>query len=305
MGTLNFIDLALILSNLDFECVLIKFGLLLISFGLLLKLAIFPFHGWIADVYLGTNLVSACFLAIIPKIIFFVAVVKILVLFSFFKSQLSLLFGILGVFSIIVGTVIGLYQIKLLRVLAFSAMVNMGYILVSISLQTIEGFVAGFYSILIYSFVMLGIFIILLLYRERLKFIIDLVEIAKGSKLLAFIFVTLILSLAGVPPFAGFCGKFFIFLAIINQGEYFYAFLLFFTSIVTVVYYLRLIRFIYFSEHLTLINIQLNPISNWVAIPLILIFITNLLLFAFQAPLLLFLHNLIIDTFFLSKSIII
>jgi NADH-quinone oxidoreductase subunit N len=81
-------------------------------------------------------------------------------------------------------------------------------------------------------------------------------ELFKGNRLIALMFAVFIFSLAGLPPFAGFCGKFFIFLAIIKQGEYLYVVILFFFSIVTAVYYLRLIRFLYFSSQFSLINIQ-------------------------------------------------
>jgi len=116
---------------------------------------------------LGANLACVGFLATIPKIIFLITLIKIIFLFSFIKFELSLLLGILGSCSIIMGTIVGLYQVKILRVLAFSAMVNIGYIILAISLQSIEGIIASIYSMGIYSFGILGIFLILMSYRSK------------------------------------------------------------------------------------------------------------------------------------------
>jgi NADH-quinone oxidoreductase subunit N len=116
---------------------------------------------------LGANLACISFLAIIPKIIFLITLIKIVFLFSFLKFELSLLLGILGSCSIIIGTIVGLYQIKILRVLAFSAMVNLGYIILAISLQSIEGIVASIYSMFIYSLGIVGIFLVLMSYRSK------------------------------------------------------------------------------------------------------------------------------------------
>jgi NADH-quinone oxidoreductase subunit N len=113
------------------------------------------------------NLACVGFLATIPKIIFLITLIKIILLFPFFKFELSLVLGILGSCSVIIGTIVGLYQIKLLRILAFSAMVNIGYVIVGISLQSIEGIVAGIYSMLIYSGLILGVFVILMSYRSK------------------------------------------------------------------------------------------------------------------------------------------
>jgi NADH-quinone oxidoreductase subunit N len=101
-----------------------------------------------------------------------------------------------------------------------------------------------------------------------------------------------------LPPFAGFCGKFFIFLALIKQGEYLYVFILFFFSILTAVYYLRLIRFVYFSSQSSLINMQSIKISKYVSFIIAVLFLVNVFLFLFQAPLILFITNLVIQSFF-------
>jgi NADH-quinone oxidoreductase subunit N len=107
------------------------------------------------------------FLATIPKIIFLITLIKLIFLFPFLKLELSVLLSVLGSCSIIIGSIIGLYQVKILRVLAFSAMVNIGYIILAISLQSIEGIVASIYSMFIYSLGILGIFFILMSYRSK------------------------------------------------------------------------------------------------------------------------------------------
>jgi NADH-quinone oxidoreductase subunit N len=143
---------------------------------------------------------------------------KIIFLFSFYKFTLGLVLGILGSITILFGTVVGLYQVKLLRILAFSSMVYMGQIIMAISTQSIDGVAAGCYLMLIYSIVNLCIFFIIMCFRTsagwELKFIVDLAELIKSNKLLAVVLMTFMLSLAGVPPFAGFCGKLLLVLAL-------------------------------------------------------------------------------------------
>ncbi len=302
LGTLDFIELNLIFVNTFEYSFITKIGIFFILFGLLLKLAIFPFHGWIADIYLGANLVSITFIAIVPKIVFIVVLIKLVFLISFLKFELTILLNVLGIISILIGTLIGLYESKILRLIAFSSMVNIGHILISISLYNIEGIVAGCYMMLIYSVLILGIFIILMSYRSyegwELKFITNLVEMISGNKLMALTFALLMLSLAGIPPLAGFCGKFLFFTALLKQGEYLYAIILFTLNVITAIYYLRTIRFIYFTSQKQIVNFKNLPISRVTSFCLSLIFFFNFLLFFFQAPLLLFLTNLILINFY-------
>jgi len=302
LGTVDFIELNLIFAHPLESSFIIKIGIYFILFGLLLKLAIFPFHGWIADIYLGANLVSITFTAIVPKIVFIAVLIKFFFLFSFFKFELTIVLNVLGIISILIGTLIGLYESKILRLIAFSSMVNIGHILISISLDSIEGIVAGCYMMLIYSVLTLGIFIILMSYRSHegweLKFITNLVEMVNSNKLIALTFALLMLSLAGIPPLAGFCGKFLFFIAILKQGEYLYAIILSILNVITAIYYLRTIRFIYFTNQKQIVNFKNLPISIVTSFCLSLILFFNFLLFFFQAPLLLFLTNLILITFY-------
>jgi len=251
---------------------------------------------------LGANLVSITFIAIVPKIVFITVLIKLIFIFAFFKFELTILLNSLGIISIVIGTLLGLYESKILRLIAFSSMVNIGHILIAISLDSIEGIVAGCYMMLIYSILILGIFIILMSYRSdggwELKFITNLSEIVNGNSLMALTLALLVLSLAGIPPLAGFCGKFLFFTAILKQGEYFYAIILFFTNVVTAVYYLRTIRFIYFTSQKRIVNLNNLSTSRVVNFNLSLIFYFNILLFFFQAPLLLFLTNLILNYFY-------
>jgi len=102
----------------------------------------------------------------VPKIVFIAVLIKLIFIFSSFKFEFAIVLNVLGIISILIGTLIGLYESKILRLIAFSSMVNIGHILISISLNSIEGLVAGCYMMLIYSILLLGIFIILMSYRS-------------------------------------------------------------------------------------------------------------------------------------------
>jgi len=119
-----------------------------------------------------------------------------------------------------------------------------------------------------------------------------------GNKLMALTFTLLMLSLAGIPPLAGFCGKFLFFMAILKQGEYLYAIILSILNVITAIYYLRTIRFVYFTSQKQIVNFKNLPVSIVTSFCLSSIFFFNFLLFFFQAPLVLFLTNLILTTFY-------
>jgi NADH-quinone oxidoreductase subunit N len=131
-----------------------------------LKLAIVPFHYWIGDVYDGSHLVVTLFLSTIPKITFVVLLVKLYFVFFSVFPVLSHVFYVLALFSIFFGTIISLYQEKIKRLLAYGTIVHMGFILLSLSLQSTEATVSALLYLVIYIILTLNVFSVLLIHTN-------------------------------------------------------------------------------------------------------------------------------------------
>ena len=174
LGTLNFMDIELVLSSfnsfLNFNK-LVFFGAFFILVGFFFKLGIVPFHFWIADVYEGSPLLITAFFSVFPKIsFFFVLLIVIFFVFSSLSYILIDVFYFSALSSVFLGILYALYQYKIKRLLAYSAVTHMGYILFAISQGSVEGFQSFFIYIFIYVFSSLNIFGILLAFRQHKTF---------------------------------------------------------------------------------------------------------------------------------------
>jgi NADH:ubiquinone oxidoreductase subunit 2 (subunit N) len=172
-------------------------------------------------------------------------------MFNFESEFFSILFFFCGVLSVIVGIVNAMYQYKIKRFLAFSSITTVGFVLISFSTMTFEGFFSGIYFMFCYVFsVALLFFILLNVRKHNLKELNELFDLSllNNNPVLSFIVCIIFLSFAGIPPLIGFFGKLFIFFSLFNSFNYFILFLLLFLSVVSSFYYLRVVRFIYFTK---------------------------------------------------------
>jgi NADH:ubiquinone oxidoreductase subunit 2 (subunit N) len=156
---------------------------------------------------------------------------------------------ILAIFSIFVGTLLALYQTKIKRLLAYSAVSHMGFILLSILIGSEMGFLCSFIYLFIYLLISINIFSIIIsirkyLYKIELKNLVEFVSLFQSNFILSFFLVLCLLSIAGIPPFAGFFGKFYLFFLLTSSGQYLVALYVVLFSVLSCVYYIRLIRFI-------------------------------------------------------------
>jgi NADH-quinone oxidoreductase subunit N len=186
-------------------------------------------------------------------------VALILKLVYFFGALIKLIIflKIISLLSIFYGTIITLYQTKILRLLAYGGIVHIGYILLPICYFEdcgIDAFVYSINYLLIYIILSLTIFSILiylnnLLIKQKarkLVYISDFGELKNSA--LAFILALSFLSMAGIPPFAGFFAKFYIFMLMAQSGDYISLLFICIFSIISCVYYLRLINFLFFDK---------------------------------------------------------
>jgi NADH-quinone oxidoreductase subunit N len=215
-------------------------------------------------------------------------------------SIFSFLILLCSFFSIFLGSILALYQVKIKRFLAYSAIVHMGYILLPISLGTYASMYVAFYYLFVYVLVSINIFtIFLIMYKEKgvpVRNIVDISYISHSNFFLAVLFSLAILSVAGIPPLAGFFGKIYVFSFLIETGNYFLALFVVLISVLSCAYYIRLVRFILFREK----NDKL-PISNYIHITeiqsflLIFLFYINFFFFFLQGPLILIFDNILLS----------
>lgn len=246
-GSCNFVTIKMILSQQE-PGLMVLTGMIFVIAGLFFKISIVPFHMWTPDVYEGTSTSVTAFLASIPKIAAFVMIVRVLFIpFSSLLAYWQPMLCFLAVASMIIGAFTALNQKNIKRLLAYSAIGNMGYALMGVIAGTPGGVQASLVYMLLYGITVLGFFICLLAANQRgyvLNTIHDLSGLVKVSPGISFVMIFLLFSLAGIPPLVGFLGKLYVFQAAIAQGYYTMTIIGVVTSVVAAAYYLKIIKMI-------------------------------------------------------------
>jgi NADH-quinone oxidoreductase subunit N len=304
-GTTNFDDLySLFLPNVFLEETHsgILIGLMFFSVGFLFKLGVFPFHMWVPDAYEGAPTIVTTLLASLSKFAIAAAFIKIYVyVFFSFTFYWYRVFLVLGVLSVIFASIAAIYQDKIKRLLAYSGIAHMGYVLLALSSNSLEGLFAAYYYLIVYSLTSLAIFIILLSVRRytnflKLKTLSELSSLFRNNPPLAFSFSVLMFSMAGIPPLAGFFSKLFVFLSLLSVGNYLASTVVIVTSVVSAFYYLWIVKIIFFKDYP--VKTYYVPISKINAQFLMLIVILNIFIFMFQNAVSIWLINLIFSWYF-------
>lgn len=253
-GATGSLDLATINRHLSLQSThtnLLAFGLVFIVAGIAFKLGAAPFHMWAPDVYQGAPTPVTLFLGSAPKLAGFALAYRLLVDgLGGLVEQWQLMLIILAVLSIGVGNVIAIAQQNIKRMLAYSAIAHMGYMLLGLLSGTQSGYAASLFYVLTYTLMTIGAFgVIILMCREGhdVDRIDDLRGLAKRSPWFALVMLVLIFSMAGVPPFVGFWSKWFVLREVVNAGYLWLAAVAVFFAIIGAFYYLRLIRMMYFE----------------------------------------------------------
>lgn len=253
-GTTNVADIGIYLSANPAELSnpLTVAGMLLLSTGFLFKIAIAPFHMWTPDVYQGAPTPITAFMSAGPKAAAFAALMRILTLgLGGLQDEWTSLLWVLAVLTMTVGNVIAIYQTNLKRMLAYSSIAHAGYALVGIVAANEIGMSGILFYLLAYTFMNLGAFAVLVLAGKKGEENLTLEGFSGfGYKkpLLAVAMTIFLFSLMGVPPMAGFIGKFYIFSGAIKAGYIWLAVIAMLNSAVSLYYYLRVIVFMYFKE---------------------------------------------------------
>ena len=250
-GSLNIAEVATAISSKEMGTVFV-FGLVFVVIGLSFKLGAVPFHMWIPDVYHGAPTTVTSYIASAPKIAGFALIIRLLVegMGSLHADWQGMLV-ILSVLSMALGNVIAIAQTNLKRMLAYSTISHVGFILLGILAGTNDGYSASMFYTLTYALMSLGAFGMIIL-LARSGFEADKLDDFKGlnqrSPWFAFMMLILMFSMAGVPPTVGFWAKLTVIKAVIDIDMLWLALVAVFFSIIGVYYYLRLIKLMYFDK---------------------------------------------------------
>lgn len=250
-GLTNFDGLAHLIFLGHYDNALL-IGSIFLIISLLFKLAAAPFHMWAPDVYEGSPTVVTIFFAVVPKIAILYLLYKILYgpFVAIFFPHIQFLLIISGVLSIFIGTFAAIYQNRIVRLMAFSAIAHIGFILLGFSTGSFTSFYSSFIYIIIYIFMTINSFtFILSVYpANQHKYFADLLAFAKYQPILAITFTFTLLSIAGIPPLAGFFSKFYILLSLIDHHFFIIAIIIVLLSVISAYYYIRIIQWMYFKN---------------------------------------------------------
>ena len=230
----------------------ILIGCTFIIIALLFKLAAAPFHMWAPDVYEGSPTIVTAFFAIVPKIGTLGVLILLLTgpfLSLFNELQPIILFS--ACLSLIVGSVGALNQAKMKRLLAYSAISHIGFLLVGLLPNSLLGIHACFVYICLYIVMSFNTFAFVLANFRHGNFITQLSGLSRQNPILAFTFAFTLLSIAGVPPLAGFYSKYLVLLQAVNNEFFGVALIGIICSCIAGFYYLRIIRWMFFKHDLT------------------------------------------------------
>lgn len=250
-GTTSFAGLAEALTGAQ-DNVGVIVGVVFVICGLAFKISAVPFHMWTPDVYEGSPTPVTAFFSVAPKIAALCLFIRVLVgPFDDLLMQWRQVLTVICVASMLWGAVAAIAQTNIKRLMAYSSIGHVGYALIGLVSGTQEGARGMIYYMLIYLFMNVGTFAVILAMRVKERYvenINDLSGLSKTNPAIALALTILMFSMAGIPPLAGFFGKYFVFVAAVNAGLIPLAIIGVLSSVVGAFYYLRLIKVMYFDE---------------------------------------------------------
>jgi NADH-quinone oxidoreductase subunit N len=240
-GTLDFAAMTGRISGEPFQ--LFAFVLLLAGVGF--KISAVPFHLWTADVYEGSPIAVTAYLSVISKgAMLFVMITLLYDVFAPLADTWYRMISIIAVATMLIGNLFALRQENMKRFLAFSSIAQMGFILVGLGGQSVTGSTSVIYFVLVYLFSNLGAFGVVALVssltgRESMS---DYTGFHKTNPRLAWVLAISLFSLAGIPPMAGFFGKFFLIFVGAAKGNWALVVIAALNMVIALYYYLKIIR---------------------------------------------------------------
>jgi NADH-quinone oxidoreductase subunit N len=251
-GSLDLQQIAEAVSTRGSGDLILVFGLVFLVVGLAFKLGVVPFHMWIPDVYHGAPAAITLFISSVPKMAAFAMAFRLLQtglgeLHGDWQQMLSLL----AVFSIVLGNLAAIAQSNIKRMLAYSTISHMGFVLLGLLPGTASGFGAGMYYVIVYSIMSaaaFGMVIILSARGVEAEQLDDFKGLNQRNSWYAAIMAMVMFSMAGVPVFVGFFAKWLVIKAALDAGLIWLAIIAVIFSVIGSFYYLRVVKLMYFDE---------------------------------------------------------
>lgn len=250
-GSLDIVMIARRISGHEANNLLALFGLVFIVTGIGFKLGAVPFHMWVPDVYDGAPTLLAQLIGSAPKLAAFAFIFRLLAeALSAYKPDWSSMLMVLAVLSLIIGNLVAIAQTSLKRMLAYSTISHMGFLLLGMLVGSPAGYAASFFYAMTYMLTAAaGFGMIMLLAREGFEAdqISDFKGLSKRSPWFAAMMLIVMFSMAGIPVFVGFFAKFAVLKAVVSTGAIWLAVLAVACSLIGAFYYLRVVKVMYFD----------------------------------------------------------
>jgi len=252
-GTTNLREIAdtLILIQMNGDPI-IYLGIIFIIIAFSFKIALAPFHMWAPDVYEGAPTSITAFMSIGPKAAGFAVLGRVLFdAFGGMQVQWASILVPLAIITMAVGSIIALAQTNIKRMLAYSSIAHAGYMLLGIITGTPEGLTSTVSYLVIYTFMNIGAFaIVIMLRREGFQgeHLDDYMGLAKSHPAASALMLVFMFSLTGIPPTAGFIGKFYVFMEAISAGYTYLAIIAVVFSVISAFFYLRVVVYMYMRD---------------------------------------------------------
>nr|YP_010881491.1 NADH-plastoquinone oxidoreductase subunit 2 [Pellia neesiana]WIA68569.1 NADH-plastoquinone oxidoreductase subunit 2 [Pellia neesiana]WIA68655.1 NADH-plastoquinone oxidoreductase subunit 2 [Pellia neesiana]WIA68741.1 NADH-plastoquinone oxidoreductase subunit 2 [Pellia neesiana] len=235
----------------------VSIALVCVTSGLALKLSMAPFHQWTPDIYEGSPTPVVAFLSIISKIAGVALATRILnISFVSSANEWKLILEVLAISSMILGNLVAITQTSMKRMLAYSSISQVGYIIIGVITGNLSGYTSMCIYILFYIFMNLGTFACVISFGSRTGTdnIRDYAGLYAKDPLLGFSSTSCSLSLGGIPPLTGFFGKLYLFWCGWQAGFYLLVSIALITSVISIYYYLKIIRLIIYPRNNERVN---------------------------------------------------
>ncbi|NPA71301.1 MAG: NADH-quinone oxidoreductase subunit NuoN [Gammaproteobacteria bacterium] len=282
-GSITFPEIASIIASGQADGVVLAFGVVFVVIGVAFKLGAVPFHMWVPDVYHGAPTAVTLYIGTAPKIAGFAMLYRLLAeaMPGLVEDWLSLII-IISILSMVVGSIIAIAQDNLKRLLAYSGIGHMGFLLLGVIAATPEGYAAAMYYVIVYAITgVAGFGMIVALSRTGKEF--DAIADFKGLNVrnpwLALMMLIILFSMAGIPPFVGFWAKIIVIEEVVKAGFTWIAVLAVVMAVISAFYYLKVVKAMYFDKPDDTSNLE--PVSgslSWgVSLAAILLLVLGLL----------------------------
>ncbi len=251
------------------------FAVIMVLAGFFYKLAVFPMHFWVPDIYEGASNETTGFIATVPKLGAVALLIRFMTLPTGKPEILVTLFMVLALCSMFYGNLSALVQKDVKRMLGFSGISHAGFILLGLLVMDVSGYATAIYYIVGYVLMNLACFLVLSNVSqqgENIK-ISDLNGLYKRQPVLAFIFAVALFALAGIPPFVGFMGKFMMLTGALKLGHLTLVILAAINTGIAIYYYLNVVRAVYTAEPDDSPVVQVNTLIKATGIALVLLIV--------------------------------